>query len=332
MATLGARIERILFPTDFSPVSEQAFRYALALTRRFQSRLRVLHVIPRGLPAEEAFASAVPWLLPPEVRHQAEEEMCRFLAPARTAGVDQEVEICDGDVWREIVLAAEEMKADFVVLGTHGRRGLEHLFLGSVTERLIPRLSCPVLTVGRGEGRAWEPEEFVRRILCATDFSRTSAEALSFSIALAAESQAKVTLLHVMESIPEPGEPAYFSVPEMAPFREEQERRAKEQLQRAVDGVAGSGTSVTMRTVVGRAYKEILRVASEERSDLIVLGAQGHGPLEHLFFGSNALHVIRRASCPVLTARPRAGSDAPAAGPSGGLVSDSRLDTRADET
>jgi nucleotide-binding universal stress UspA family protein len=298
------QIERILFPTDFSPFSAQAFRHALALTRKFRARLKVIHVIPYAFPTGDALYSAAPWLLSPEVRQQAEEEMRQFLTPAREARIDHEVEMREGDSWREIVSAAEEMGADFVVLGTHGRTGLERFFLGSVTERLIPRLSCPVLTVGHEEGRSWETPGLVSRILCATDFSATSTEALNFSLALARETQAAVTLLNVIENDPEPGEPAYYTVPEMAPLREAHERGAREQLQQAV-AAAGSETKVATRAVVGRAYKQILKVAAEERADLIVLGAQGHGPLEHLLFGSNALHVIRRASCPVLTVRPR---------------------------
>ena len=69
----------------------------------------------------------------------------------------------------------EEMPADLVVMGTHGRGGLEHLFLGSVTEKLMRRLPCSVLTVCHEEGRTWEAPGLVRRILCATDFSATSA-------------------------------------------------------------------------------------------------------------------------------------------------------------
>jgi nucleotide-binding universal stress UspA family protein len=79
---------------------------------------------------------------------------------------------------------------------------------------------------------------------------------------------------------------------------------ARERLLEAVADVPESGARITTRAVVGRADQDILRIAAEERADLIVIGAQGHGPFEHLLFGSNALHVVRRATCPVLTVRP----------------------------
>ncbi len=305
MSATPVHIERILCPTDFSEFSGLALRHALALTRKFGARLKVLHVVPQVIPTRDSVFLASAWLnMTPEMRRYAEEEMRRFLAPVREARVDHEVEVREGESWREILATAYEMAADLVVLGTHGRTGLEHLFLGSVTEKLIPRLPCPVLTVGHEEGRTWEAPGLVTRILCATDFSPTSVEALDFSVALAKANQAELTLLNVIETVPERGEPAYFSVPELAPLRQEHERMARERLLNAVADVSEPGVSITTRAVVGRAYKDILRIAALERADLIVIGAQGHGPFEHLLFGSNTLHVIRRATCPVFTVRP----------------------------
>ncbi len=305
--TTTSPIERILCPTDFSEFSGLAFRHALALTRRFAARLKVLHVVPSVVPMRDSAFLETSWLnMDPEMRRYAEEEMHHFLAPAREARVDHEIEQRAGEPWREILSSANEMPADLVVLGTHGRSGFEHLFLGSVAETLISRLPCPVLTVGHEEGRSWEAPGLLSRILCATDFSSTSAEALKFSLALAQASHAQVTLLNVIENVPEMGEPAYFSVPELQPIRQEHERLARERLQKAIADAGASGSSISPRIVIGRAYKEILRVAVEEGADAIVIGAQGHGPLEHLLFGSNALHVVRRASCPVFIARPLA--------------------------
>ena len=304
MAASQIHIERILFPTDFSAFSARAFRHALALTRKFHARLKVLHVIPHVFPAGDSLYSAAPWLLTPEVRQQADEEMRRFLAPAREGRIDHEVEVREGDSWREIVAAAEEMPADLVIIGTHGRSGIEHLFLGSVAEKLIRRLPCPVLTVCHEEGRTWETPGLVSRILCATDFSETSGEALDFALALAGKHDAEVTLLHVVESVPEFGDPRFPVLPELDRLRQEHEQMSRERLEKAILEARGAGGKIEARVAVGRAYKEILRVAALERADLIVVGAQGHGPIEHLLSGSNAQHVIRRATCPVLTVRP----------------------------
>ena len=298
------QIERILFPTDFSPFSAQALRHALALARKFRARLKVVYVIPHVFQAGESVYAGVPWLMAPEVRQQAEAEMRGFLAPAREARIDHEIDVREGDPWREIVDAAEEMPADLVVMGTHGRGGLEHLFLGSVAEKLVRRLPCPVLTVCQEEGRTWETPGLLSRIPCATDFSETSSAALGFALALAEKNQAEVTLLHAIEGIVDRGEPSHFGLPDLQPLREDLDRQAQERLQKAISDAGGNTERTKARVAFGRAYKEILRVAAEERADLIVIGAQGHGLIEHMLSGSNAQHVIRRATCPVLTVRP----------------------------
>ena len=154
----------------------------------------------------------------------AEEVMGLFVAPALEANAAVEVEICEGDPWKEIKAAAERWPADLVVMGTHGGGGLEQLFLGSVTEKLMHHLPCPVLTVCHEEGRTWESPGLVQRILCATDFSEASALAVDQALALAEKDQAKVTVLHVIESVPLPGEPLYRAVPENERLRLELEK------------------------------------------------------------------------------------------------------------
>ena len=303
MTSNHVRIERILFPTDFSDFSTRALRHALALARKFKARLKVLHVIPRAMGPGESLYKTAPGVLNPELRKRIDEEMRRFLAPARQARIDHEVEVSEGDPWRKILASAEEMPADLVVMGTHGRSGLERLFLGSVAEKLIRRLPCPVLTVSHEEGRTWATPGLVSRILCATDFSETSAEALSFALALAAMNQAEITLLHVVESVPDFGDAMFPSLPTVTSLREDQELTAGRRLQQALGDAEGKAARVEVRVAAGGAYKEILRLAVEDRADLIVIGAQGHGPIEHLLSGSNAQHVIRRATCPVLTVR-----------------------------
>lgn len=312
-------IDRILCPTDFSVFSDRALRHALALRRQFGARLRILHVVPPLLPTGGADYLAAPGLVVPALREQAEEEMRRFVAPALEARADFETEICEGLPWKEIEAAALEMPADLVVMGTHGRGGLEHLFLGSVAEKLLRRLPCPVLTVCHEEGRTWEAPGLLRRILCATDFAASSALAVDQALALAAKSQAEVTILHVIESLPVPGEPLYRAVPEEQPLRLVLEKQARERLHEAVPASARSLGRIHERIAIGRPHEVILRVAAEERSDLIVMGTEGHGPLGRMLFGSNAHHVVRQATCPVLSVRPRR-EHAPAREVSGSLV------------
>ena len=307
----GASIDRILCPTDFSLFSSQALRHALALARAFHARLKVVHVILDSIPGVEAVYGGVPWLPTAADRQRVDEEMHRFLEPAREARVDHETEVREGEPWREIVDAAREMEADLVVMGTHGRGGFEHLVLGSVAEKLIRRLPCPVLTVSHEEARTWAAPGLVTRILCATDFSETSAEALSMAVALAERHHAPITLLHVVESLPDRSAAAHRALLDIDALRADLEGRAIERLRKAVAAAEAPQVAFDTRVITGCVHKEILRAAAEERADLIVIGAQGHAVLNHLLSGSNAQHVIRRATCPVLTVRPLAQARSP---------------------
>jgi len=305
MTTTSAPFKRILLPTDFSGFSAQALRHALALARKFDARLKVVHVIQGFYPVGDAMLAAAP---PAEGRKMAESDTHAFMAGARDAGIDYDLEIREGNPWREILAAAAQMPADLVVMGTHGRSGPERFLLGSVAEKLSHRLPCPVMTVGHEEGEVWEAGSLIRRILCATDFSENSERAFRFSLALAASLGARVTLLHAIEHMPDLGAARYrMVVPDVEPLLKEIERAAAERLGKAVDELKGefADVEVTARLGAGRAYQEIVRVADDERADLIVVGAQGHGALEHLLSGSNAQQVIRRATCAVLTVRPQ---------------------------
>ncbi len=304
MSMTSPSIDRILCPTDFSVFSGLALRHAMALSLAFRSRLKVVHVMPGGVPGVDPVYGGAPWLITPEDRGRVEETLRRFLEPAREARVDHETEIREGEPWREIERAAAEMDADLVVLGTHGRSGFEHLVLGSVAEKLVRRLPCPVLTVSHEEARTWAAPGLITRILCATDFSEMSAEALRAALAFAEKHRAPITLLHVVEELPDRNAAAHRALLDIDGLRAGLERRATERLRRIVADLAAPHVAFETRVAAGCAYKEILRAAVEERADLVVIGAQGHGVLDRLLSGSNAQHVIRAATCPVLTVRP----------------------------
>jgi nucleotide-binding universal stress UspA family protein len=303
MTAHPVRIEAVLCPTDFSPFSARALRHAVAVAGRSGARLKVAHVMP-GLPA---FAGAAPLpdsvaALIPESRRRAETELASFVAPAVEARVLVETEVREGEPWRELRAIAEELPADLVVMGTHGRSGFERFVLGSVTEKLLRLLPCPVLSVCHEEGRTWEAPGLVRRILYATDLSDLSLEGLGFALGLARGERVELTLLHVVEELS--GIADTLQLPGVGALGPELERAAGarlDQLARQAD--ERFDVEVTGRLARGRAWREILRVAAAERSDVIAIGP-GHGAFEQLLFGSDAHHVVREATCPVLTLRP----------------------------
>ncbi len=193
------RIENILCPTDFSMFSARAVRHAGALAQRFGARLTVLHVwAPYATSPLHAPATiASNW----ELRTRIDDEMRAFVESAVHDSATVKTVVREGEPWREIQAMAEQLPADLLVMGTHGRGGFEHLLLGSVTEKILRRAPCPVLSVCHEEGRTWEAPGLIRRILCATDLSASSNPAMKFALALAQEHKATLILVHVVEAL-----------------------------------------------------------------------------------------------------------------------------------
>ena len=304
MTLESLQVARVLCPTDFSLFSAHAFRHALALAHQFRARVKVVHVLP--LPANLGGPEFLPMRLPPsaEQRQHAAVEMRRFVEPALGSGVEVTTEIREGQPWREILAAAQELPADLVALGTHGRSGFERFLLGSVTEKLLAILPCPTLTVSHEERRISETPGLVKRILVASDFSPAAAGAVAFALSLAEKARSEVTLLHVIDALPDASEHVHYAVPEVAPLRRALEEQAAPRLQAASPDSLANGLAIRKRLATGRAPEMILKVAAEIRADLIVLGTRGHGVLGRFLFGSTSDRVVREATCPVVTVPP----------------------------
>jgi nucleotide-binding universal stress UspA family protein len=213
-----------------------------------------------------------------------------------------DVSVAEGDVAAEIL--AEAGSADMVVMGTHGRSGFEHLVLGSVTEKVLRKATCPMLTIPRAapDATGAVPSLF-HRIVAAVDFSDPSMHALDYGLSLAEEADAHLTIVHVIH-VPEHIALWFEHGHAVSPIREMQ-AAAERRLRSAVADDVRAHCHVSERVEVGDPYREILRVADEEHAGLIVLGAHGQTVIERMFVGSTAQHVVRHAACPVLTVRNR---------------------------
>lgn len=203
-----------------------------------------------------------------------------------------------GETPAEAIAAfAGTSRADLIVIGTHGASGFRHLILGSVTETLLREVDCPVLTVPpRALSTARLP---FRHLLSAVDFSASSLKALQLACSLAEDGAAKLDILHVVD---EPDEHALFVARpyDVHHHPETYERRVADHLDRLLPPTSCKHTSMKYRIARGNAEDEILRVASESGADVIVMGVgRGKPPM----FGSTVNHVVRNASCPVLTVR-----------------------------
>ena len=301
------KINRILCPIDFSEFSRRALDHAMAIARWYDAQVLAVHVHALGIPV--ALAPGAPVIVEPilmsEVdRAQVARELSAFVDAERATGVRVDTRVVEGTAWREIIAEATAADADLIVLGTHGRSGFERLLLGSVTEKIVRTAPCPVLTVPHAAPDAVPiaPGLF-KRILCPIDFSTTSQAALQWAASLAQEADAELLLLHVLET-PMATEFDAFPRSGLAAYRRDYEEWSLEQLQRALSNAVRTNCTVNELMSTGIVHREIVRVAREHASELIVMGVAGHRGVGDRVFGSTSQHVVRSAACPVLTVRP----------------------------
>jgi len=211
---------------------------------------------------------------------------------------------------RRILDWASHLPADLIVIGTHGTGGFKHLVLGSVTEKILRHAECPVLTVPPGAGSA--PRTPFRRVLCAVAASDEAAlPALRVAASLAHESGARLTLLHVIEwPWHEPPAPAIAELPSeeglaLAEFRRYSEECERKRLDALVTNLP-SPPSITVRVANGTPHEQILDLAAAEDVDLIVVGPGRRNAFDLAALGSTTHHIVRAATCPVLTVLPSA--------------------------
>jgi len=298
-ATRRTSIERILCPIDFSDISHHALAHAAAVARWYEARLTLLYVFV-NLPALD---------LPPIVLEEG--DRARLLGQMRAFAdiVPPEVQV-DCQLQEErlvhdaILAQVADSQADLLVLGTHGRSGFQRLFLGSVTEKVIRKVKCPTLIVPpRAPDIApGAPVEF-HRVLCPIDFSDGSLAALEYAINLSEEADGQLTLLHVTEMPAALTQEPFVVEDEIDRIREAAATDARRKLANLIPENARAYCTIDTAVVEGRAYREILRRATEKKTDLIVMGVHGRGALDLLLFGSTTHHVIRASACPVLIVR-----------------------------
>lgn len=289
------QVRNILFPTDFSEQAERALPHALALAERFDARLHMLHavVLHAADPAgpdhrfpdlEDAWSRLDGWaderLDEGGERHDVE------VVRHRQRGLSAAAVILD---------YADDREVDLVVMGTHGRRGLRHMLLGSVAEEVVRTAPCPVLTV-RGDGDRG-PARGIDRILVPVDMSEHSYRALDVARGLAAGRDAAVEVLHVVEDPPRPD--LYDGPPGGAKV---DRGRVRETLVARMGGEDGE-VPVEVHVDTGHTVSTIVDFAGREDVDMIVLASHGLTGLKRVLLGSVAERVIRRAPCPVLTVR-----------------------------
>jgi nucleotide-binding universal stress UspA family protein len=288
-------------PIDFSRPSLKAIPYALAISRQFHADVYLLHV--RDLSQQPP-----PTLLTLPVVRQAEWNrrfMKRLSAIAlkyRTDGKMSALDPRTGTAYEETCATAREIKADLIVIATHGYTGYKHMFFGSTAERVVQHSACPVLVV-RLHARHWNGAGDARtrtgfrlaKILIPTDFSNCSKTAFTYASALARDFRAELRLVHVINPHWYPFGDKYAAL-DAAQLMEEASRAARKQM---CSIAATSNVRYSVRVIHGSPAIEICHAANED-VDLIVISTHGRTGIGHVLIGSTAEHVVRHARCPVL--------------------------------
>jgi nucleotide-binding universal stress UspA family protein len=297
------QISNILVPVDFSRASQKAMHYATHLALRLNAKLTAAHIIPSFMAFNYSFPQDTA-----EFEKNALEETRRLLPeeiPAEyRAQLHSETIAKSGDVRDELLGIVTDNKVDLVVMGTHGRRGMERLLLGSTAESILRRVPVPVLTVSqRAADQATESPFDVpfRRILYATDLSEDGLSGgLHYAVDLARTLGAHLTLLHVIH------------LRETSAFEDTAAIRAHHmgELHKAIEREHGGDVAVATEVLNGTPHHEILKYAETMNADLIVINLQSKGLLERAILGATAERVIRAASIPVLAIPAATAADA----------------------
>ena len=293
----------IICATDFSEFAEGIVAYGIAMAKQFEATLYICHVV--DLPTVSAYGEAVfdPIEYQQRFMETARREIDRLLDGA---GIEYQPLITIGNTTDEIARVAKEYIADLVITATHGRSGLRRLFLGSVTERLMRTLPCPLLVL-RGSEKETEQslrENFpFKKIMVGCDFSRDSELAVEYSLSIAQEFESELHLVHVVEPS---GYRDLFKLQNESgeKFKEELYDMIREKLNALVPRDALDWIHLYTRLLVGKPYAELIRYAEMHKIDMTALGIRGHGMVEELLVGSTTDRVIRQAPCPVLSISP----------------------------
>jgi nucleotide-binding universal stress UspA family protein len=289
------KIESILCPTDLTADSDEALRYAIALSRAYGAELILLHCDqggdgPERRGAQDQAAQAIRSALE---KHAGSADLVGF--DWRSLVVN-----CD-DTGEAIAREASRYGVDLIVMRSR-RRPHRAALLGSTAESVSRTAPCPVLVMHTDE-RDWvtgsDTRIELKRVLVAYDFSDYSELALNYALSFAQEYQSELHLLHVLP-------PYTLDESEISWYplgREGTYHKAARRLQNAVPTEAHFWCDIKHAVSEGQPYREILNYAEKNKIDLICLGAHGAGFGLRTLFGSNVDRVLRQAPCPVLVTR-----------------------------
>ena len=295
-------IQNIVVPIDFSKMSVQAIQAARRLAQRFGASIHLTHVHHLNYAAD--FVVAAPPVVPfMPYKQTGEESVLKELqAVARESGVSSSSchVLTGAPPFDEICRFAQTIAADLIVMPTHGRTGLKHVFLGSTAERIVQHSSCPILVTRENALQSNNGSLFrFKSILVPVDFSSCSLESVRYAISFAREFGAKIILLHAtyLGYIYSTEGTAIYDIPGL-------QKRARKTAERKMRGLVRTvnfgDTKYEMVFTEGSPVLDICAFAKDHDVDLIITSTHGLTGFRHVLIGSIAEQVVRHAPCSVL--------------------------------
>ena len=280
-------IEKVLFATDFSPLTANAFQYAVAIANRYRAKLVVAHVI--NIESFELLEDDAARQSVEQARAEAVRKINQLLEPLHLPQDRYEIAVSDGNIAEALIAIVEQAHIDVAVVGTQGRRAFKKLMMGSVAEEVFRMSPCPVLTVGT---KARPASGELRHILYPVHFAPDLSKAAAYAVLLAERYGARLTVMNVREDMPE-------SPTVQADVTQPVERWMNDHI------LKGSDLRQRLRFEAGSgpAANAILNFVEEQSVDLIVMAARRLDPViaAHLPKADTAYDLVSRAGCPVLT-------------------------------
>jgi nucleotide-binding universal stress UspA family protein len=287
---------RILVPRDFSPTSERALDYAIDLAGRtgadlFLMHAEVLHGDPLAAQEAEQLVASVD-VIRDRLSKRADGSSVEATSSVSTHTVR------DVAAAPAIVRFAEEHDIDLIVIGTHGRRGVRRLLIGSVTEEVMRGAPCEVLIC-----REEAPPLAGRPVLVPIDFSTSSLHALQRGKEIAGLYENHLHVLHAAHVTPYP---AFYgtdvvSSSDLPPHFVDEAEQALRNFEKDAAGPTSVGVDVAVE--VGQPFDRIVEYARNEQVGLIVMGRRGLSGIQQILLGSNTERTLRSAPCAVLVTR-----------------------------
>jgi len=307
-AAVSARdIRSVLVATDLSAASYKPLRHAVAVARCYQAKFYLAHVVSSlgfTIAGPDALALAEKAVL--REASQLEHELVRT---GSLNGLPHQVIIRQGETWPELQKVIREQEIDLVVIGTHGREGVEKFLLGSVAEQIFRQADCMVLTVGPAcyqEPRVGKADSNAT-LLYPTDFGQASLHGFAAAVSCADRFGAKLVLLNVLPVVPELEGVNGCTAEAVMKMRENARVASISRLSKLVQHVElklqpefvtefGTGAPVS---------EDILKTAEKLDTGAIIMGLH---PRKHVGMASHmpwatAYEIVCRAGCPVLTVR-----------------------------